>query len=204
MACSSHTSIACHNHAVDFVYTLLEGAHFLLQAATSGRSRSTLKLADTLDQGTFGFKKLPDAARCWSGTPASFERRLACLGLTDFRDPRDRVPCSYLTTVREEAPAVRDKGASMARLCLANKTPVLLVPGPPPGKDAIERVRLYAQSGIEMVITGDVYEDEFEKYRYEFNKTIVAGIDATRGQGYMEKLSRDIEARISRRHRGRK
>jgi hypothetical protein len=182
----------------------LEGAHFLLQAATSGRTKSMLKLADALNKGGFGFKKLPDAARCWSGTPTDFETRLACLGLTDFRDPRARVPCNDLTSMREGLPPGRTTGATMARLCLANKTPALLIPGPPPGKDAIERGHLYAQYGIEWVITGDVYEDEFEKYRYEFNKTVVADIEAKRGRGYMEKLSNDIETRMSRRHRGRK
>lgn len=176
----------------------LEGAHFLLRAATSGRARSMLKLADALDKGAFGFKKLPDAARCWSGTPVDFETRLSCLDLTDFRDPRARVRCNDLTSMREGLPPGRTTGATMARLCLANKTPALLVPGPPPGKEAIERVRLYAQHGIEWVITGDVYEDEFEKYRDEFNKTVVAEIEAKRGRGYMEKLSNDIEARISR------
>ncbi len=175
-----------------------EGAHFLLQAAASGRTKSMLKLADALNKGAFGFKKLPDAARCWSGRPADFETRLACLGLTDFRDPRARVRCNDLTSMIEGLPPGRTTGATMARLCLANKTPALLVPGPPPGKDAIERVRLYAQYGIEWVITGDVYEDEFEKYRHEFNKTVVADIEAKRGRGYMEKLSNDIEARISR------
>ena len=176
----------------------LEGAHFMLQAATSGRTRSMLKLADALNKGAFGFKMLPDAARCWSGTPADFETRLACLGLTDFQDPRERVRCNDLTSMREGLPPGRTTGATMARLCLANKTPALLVPGPPPGKEAIERTRLYAQYGIEWVITGDVYEDEFEKFRHEFNKTIVADIEAKRGPGYMEKLSNDIEARISR------
>ena len=176
----------------------LAGAHFLLQAATSGRTRSMLKLADALNKGAFGFKKLPDAARCWSGTPADFDTRLACLGLTDFRDPRARVRCNNLTSMTEGLPPGRITGATMARLCLANKTPALLVPGPSPGKDAIERVRLYAQHGIEWVITGDVYEVEFEKYRDEFNMTIVADIDAERGRGYMKKLSNDIEARISR------
>lgn len=176
----------------------LEGAHFLLQAATSGRTGSMLKLADALNKGAFGFKKLPDAARCWSRTPADFDTRLGCLSLTDFRDPRERVRCNDMTSMREGLPPGRITGATMARLCLANKTPALLVPGPPPGEEAIERGRLYAQYGIQWVITGDVYKDEFEKYRDEFNKTIVADIEAKRGRGYLEKLSKDIEARISR------
>ena len=182
----------------------LEGAHFLVQAATSGRTKSMLKLADALDKGAFGFKKLPDAARCWSGPPTDFETRLKCLGLTDFRDPRTRVPCNVLRSMREGLPPGKTTGVTMARLCVANKTHALLVPGPPPGTEAIERGRLYAQYGIEWVITGDVYEDEFEKYRYEFNKTVVADIEAKHGRGYMEKLSNDIEARMSRRHRDRK
>ena len=181
-----------------------KGVHLLLRAATSGRRKSMLQLADALNKGAFGFKKLPAAASCWSGTPADFERRLVCLSLTDFQDPRARVPCNDLTAIREGLPSGKKNGITMARLCLANKTPALLVPGPPPGKDAIERGRLYAQYGIEWVITGDVYEDEFEKYRNDFNETVAADIEAKRGQGYMEKLSHDIEARISRRNQGKK
>lgn len=90
------------------------------------------------------------------------------------------------------------------QVCLANKTPAFLVPGPPPGRDADERSRLYAQHGIELVVTGDVYEAEFEKYRDEFNSATLAGIEAERGQGYVKKLSDDIEARMSRRYQSKK
>ncbi|KFI07520.1 hypothetical protein JN27_07905 [Massilia sp. BSC265] len=179
-----------------------EGSHFLVRAAISGRSKSMLQLADLLGRGAFGFKRSPAAARCWSATPDDFDSRLACLSLTDFRDPRARVPCSDLTVMREGVPADRKTGAAMARLCLANKTPALLVPGPPPGKEAIERVRLYARHGIEWVITGDVYEHAFERYRAEFNETVVTRIESKRGKGYMESLSRDIALRISKRYRG--
>ncbi|MFN3792768.1 hypothetical protein [Massilia sp.] len=177
-----------------------EGVHFLLRAATSGRRKSMLQLADALDKGSFGFKKLPAAAHCWAGTPADFDTRLACLSVTDLRAPRDRVPCRDLRVLREGIPADKKNAATMARLCLANKTPAFLVPGPPPGRDADERWRLYAQHGIEWVVTGDVYEAEFEKYRDEFNSATLAGIEAERGKGYMKKLSEDIEARMSRRY----
>ncbi|WP_306396317.1 hypothetical protein [Telluria beijingensis] len=178
-----------------------EGAHFLLRAATNGRRASMLQLSAALDKGAFGFRKLPDAARCWSRLPAGFEQRLACVSLTDVRDPRARVACTDLIVMREEQLGA-DDGVARARLCLANKTPALLVPGPPPGKRDEERVRLYRRHGIEVSVTGDVYEEAFEKYRNDFNKTMIAGIEAERGPGYLDRLGKDIEASLDRRFRG--
>ena len=175
----------------------LEGVHFLVRAATSGKPKAMRQLADALDKGAHGFKKLPAAATCWSGMPADFEARLACLRLTDLVNPRDRVRCNDLTEMREGLPPGRVNPNTMARLCLANKTPAVLVPGPPPGKEDLERARLYGEHGIEWIITGDVYDEEYEKYRYEFNRTIAEAIMAERGSGYLNKLSDDIEARIA-------
>ena len=65
-------------------------------------------------------------------------------------------------------------------------------------------VREYKRHGIDLDITGDVYDEDFEVFRAAFNDTIVAAIDAQRGHGYMEKLSAGIEARVSGEARTRK
>lgn len=178
--------------------TEIEGVHFLLRAAIAGRTGAMRRLADALDRGTFGLRRLPEAARCWSALPADAAGRLACVRLTDFRNPRHRVPCSDLTAMPDQARSGASAGVAMARLCLANKTPALLVPGPPPGPQAEERARLYSTHGIEWSITGDVYEEAFERYRNDFNRTMVEGIEAQRGTGYLQKLDRQIEARLAR------
>jgi len=174
-----------------------EAAGLLLQAATSGRRQAMLQLADALDKGAHGYRKLPEAARCWSGAPKGFEERLACLRLTDFRDPAARVDCGFLGGMRADLPpATRNAAATQVRVCMANKTPTLLVPGPPPGKEAMERYRAYARHGVRLQTTGDVYDEASEKYRIEFDTAMVAAIDAERGKGYMEKLSREVEAHM--------
>jgi hypothetical protein len=175
-----------------------DGVHFLFRAAVNGRPKAMRRLADALDKGTFGLNKRPDAGRCWSSAPENFEGRLACVNLTDFRDPAARVPCSELAVMEEQDHPGTHDGVAMAKLCLANKTPAILVPGSPPGELALKRVREYARHGIEWAITGDVYVEQFETFRGKFNQTTVAALDAEHGRGYMDRLSEEIEARVSR------
>jgi phosphoribosylformimino-5-aminoimidazole carboxamide ribonucleotide (ProFAR) isomerase len=91
-------------------------------------------------------------------------------------------------------------GSLLANLCLANKTPALLVPGGPPGLRDEEREREYAKHGIERVITGDVYYGDFEAFREKFNNTIVEKLEAERGDGYVVRLSNEIERRVKARY----
>lgn len=181
-----------------------EGIQFLYRAAVNGRPSAMRRLAEGLDKGKFGLRESPDAARCWSRAPADFDARLDCIRLTDFRSPRARLACSELVIAPFETRPGRRDGAAKARLCLAHKRPTLLVFGPPPGKQALARVREYKRHGIDLDITGDVYDEDFEVFRAAFNDTIVAAIDAQRGHGYMEKLSAGIEARVSGEARTRK
>jgi hypothetical protein len=178
-----------------------EGIHFLFRAAVKGRRTAMLHLAEALDKGEFGLRKLPDAARCWASAPARFEQRLACVRLTDFSDPKARVNCTELAVMEEqEHPGTHD-GADMARLCLANKTPALLNPGIPWGTLGDAGVHEYEQHGIEWAFTGDIYDGTFEKFRGKFNKTMAAGIESERGKGYLDRLWKEIEARVSKQHR---
>jgi hypothetical protein len=175
-----------------------EGIHFLFRAAVNGRRSAMRRLGDALNKGRFGLSKRPDAARCWSGAPASLEGRIACVKLTDFHDPQARVPCTELAVVEaQQYPGTRD-GTAMAELCLANKTPAILVPGIPPGQEDLARVREYQRHGIEWSITGDVYLEEFETFRGKFNQTILAALEAEHGPGYLDRLAKEINASVSR------
>jgi hypothetical protein len=155
-----------------------------------------LSLADALNKGAFGLVKRPNAATCWSGAHPGFEGRLACVALTDFTDPPARVTCTELA-VMDAKYSGKDDGRAMAKLCLANKTPAILVPGPPPSKQMLERVREYARHGIEWAVTGNVYREEFEQFREQFNQTMVAALEARHGRGYMDRLSKEIEVSVS-------
>lgn len=157
-----------------------DGIHFLFRAAVNGRRHPMLRLADAVNKGAFGLVRRADAVRCRSSAPASFEGRIACVELTDFRDPLARVACTELAVMEAKQPGKHD-GAAMARLCLANKTPAILVPGPPPSKQTLELVRAYDRHGIEWAVTGDVYGGEFEQFREQFNETIVAALEAGEG-----------------------
>jgi hypothetical protein len=173
-----------------------EGIHLLFRAAVNGRRESMLRLAGALNKGTFGLSKRSDAARCWSSAPTSFEGRLACVELTAFRDPQARVPCSSLTVMRDSQGNGTRDGDDVAKLCLANKTPAILVPGPPPSKQTMQRVREYERRGIEWVVTGDVYNEQFEAFREKFNQAIVAALDAKHGHGYFDRMSKEVNARV--------
>jgi hypothetical protein len=173
-----------------------EGIHLLFRAAVNGRRKAMLSLADALNKGAFGLVKRPDAATCWSSAPNSFDGRLACVELTEFQERLARVSCTELAVMDAHYAGTHD-GAAMAELCLANKTPAILVPGPPPGRQTLERVREYARHGIEWAVTGDVYREEFEQFREQFNQTIVAALEARYGRGYMDRLSKEIEVSVS-------
>lgn len=183
-------------HGRDVGAPRYEGIQFLFRAAVAGRPAAMRHLAEALGKGTFGLRKLPAAARCWSSAPVGFEQRLACVRLTEFRDPRARLSCMVLAVSRSSPDAVRNGGNAMARLCLANRTPAILVPGPPPGREMLDRIAEYKRHGIDWVVTGDVYEEDFETFRDAFNQAMSGAIDAERGTGYLARLSNAIEARV--------
>jgi hypothetical protein len=177
-----------------------EGVHFLFRAAVSGRRKAMLRLAEGLNKGEFGLSKRPDAAKCWSSAPTSFAGRLACVELTDFRDPLARVPCLELAVIDalNDTYGLRTHdGGAMAQLCVANKTPAILSPGPPPSEQTMARVREYERHGIDWAITGCVYNERFEIFRGKFNQTIFAALEAQHGRGYLDRLSKEIDARVS-------
>lgn len=178
-----------------------EGTRFLYRAAIGGRRTAMLSLSDAINKGSFGLKSVPAAAECWSKAPSSLGGRSVCVGLTEFEVPRARASCSELPHVEEQGVTNEESAVAKAKLCLANNTPALLVPGPPPGAQDTKRTREYARYGIEWRITGDVYEEEFEQYREKFNATMVEGIEAKHGRGYLERLSKEIEEGIKRRGR---
>jgi hypothetical protein len=129
------------------------------------------------------------------------QERIACVELTEFSDREARAACSELALVGRSD--VRDKtgGPLLAKLCIANKTPALLVPGAPPSAQDLQRAREYAKHGIEWVITGDVYDGDFERFRDSFNDAIVVGVEAQRGRGYFARLSKEIDERVKQAQR---
>lgn len=167
-----------------------EAIRYLYYAAVRGRPTAMLKLSKALNTGSFGAIKNPQAAACWAKAPTEPEQKLACMAITEFRDRHIRLGCRQI-------PFISDPAES-ARLCLEYKTPALLVPGAPPGPEVIQRQREYAKRGIDLVITGDVYEEEFERYRETFNTTIAEGIEKERGRGYLARLWNEIEADIKK------
>jgi hypothetical protein len=174
-----------------------EGIHNLYWAALRGRRGAVLRLADALDKGAFGLRKRPDAARCWAHLPATFDARLACVRLTEFRDAKARPGCGDLPIAREDGRPL--DGADAARICIATGTPTLLEPGPPPGPETVRRIRAYARHGITLAVTGDVYDPAFEAYRDQYNRTTAAALEANHGRGYLERLGNEIDARAAAR-----
>ncbi len=178
-----------------------EGTSYLYRAAIGGRRTAMARVAQALGKGTLGFKRVPAAAACWAKAPATPEGRYACVALTDFTVSRARPACVDLNDTNLSRRRIEDRAAAAARLCLANRTPSLLVPGPPPGAEDKRRAREYARHGIEWCITGDVLDMDVERYRAAFNETTARAIERERGQGYLDRLSQEIEARIEERRR---
>lgn len=171
-----------------------DGMRYLYRAAIGGRRSAMLALADALKSGLHGVEKRVDAAACWSKAPATLEQRIVCVELTEFRDRQARASCSELALARRSGAYDKQSGPLLAKLCIANRTPAFLVPGGPPSAQELLRVREYAKQGIEWVITGDVYNGDVEKFQESFNRAIVDGIEAERGRGYVERLSKEIDA----------
>jgi hypothetical protein len=191
-----------HGHALKRIrYPRREGIRYLYRAAIGGRRSAMLALADASRSGRFGVERRVDAAKCWSKAPASLQERITCVGLTAFRDREARASCSELALVGRSDVHDKKSGPVLAKLCIANKTPALLVPGAPPSAQDLRREREYAKYGIEWVITGDVYNGDFEQFREDFNDAIVDEVEAERGRGYFEKLSKKIDDRVKQAQR---
>jgi len=189
-----------HGHEVKRIKSpRREGMRYLYRAAVAGRRSAMLALAGASRSGLFGLEKRTAAAECWVKVPASLQQRIACVELTEFRDREARASCSELALAGGAADWKR--APSLAHLCIANKTPALLVPGGPPGAQAVRREREYARHGIEWVITGDVYNGDFERFRESFNDAIVADVEAKCGRGYFARLSKQIDARVKQAER---
>ena len=191
-----------HRHALKRIRNpRREGMRYLYRAAIGGRRSAMLSLAEAARSGQLGVERRADAAECWSTVPASLQERIACVELTAFRDREARASCSELALVERSRVHDKNRGPLFAKLCIANKTPPLLVPGAPPSAQDLRREREYAKHGIEWVITGDVYDGDFEKFRDSFNDVIVAGVEAERGRGYLERLSKEIDRRVEQAQR---
>jgi hypothetical protein len=173
-----------------------EGIRFLYRAAIAGRPTAMTSLSKALEKGAFGLKRSSRAAQCWSKTPPDVAGQLACVALTDFRDRQARPPCSQFLIFLNEDATNKEEGVALAKLCLANKTPALLVPGGPPGPQALHLSREWARYGIEWSITGDMYSEKFEQFRVAFNSTTRQAIEREHGSGYLEKLAMEIDTRI--------
>jgi hypothetical protein len=188
-----------HSHALKRIrHPRREGMRYLYRAAIGGRRSAMLALADASRAGRLGVERRVDAAKCWSKAPATLQERIACVELTEFSDREARAGCSELALAgRSDVPG-KTSGPLLAKLCIANKTPALLVPGAPPSAQDLQRERAYADHGIEWVITGDVYDGDFEQFRETFNDAIVDGVEAKRGRGYFEKLSKEIDDRVKK------
>lgn len=178
-------------------YPRREGVRYLYRAAVGGRRSAMLAIGDASRSGLLGLERHVDAAQCWSQAPPSLQQRIACVELTAFRDRQARASCSELALV-QRSEADEKSGPLLAKLCMANKTPALFVPGGPPSARDRRRTREYERHGIEWVITGDVYDGDFERFRESFNDAIVEQVDREYGRGYLERLSREIENRLSK------
>jgi hypothetical protein len=188
-----------HRHALKRIRNhRREGMRYLYRAAIAGRQSAMLSLAEASRSGLLGVERRVDAAKCWSKAPASLQERITCVELTEFRDRDARASCSELALVGRSEVHDKKLGPLFARLCIANKTPALLVPGAPPSAEDVRRQREYEKHGIEWVITGDVYNGDFEQFRESFNDAIITGVEAERGRGYFEKLSKEIDRRVEK------
>jgi hypothetical protein len=186
-----------HSHALKRIrYPRREGMRYLYRSAIGGRRNAMLSLAEASRSGLLGVEKRADAATCWSKAPASLQDRIACVELMEFRDRAARASCSELALVGRSGVHDKNRGPLFAKLCIANKTPALLVPGGPPSAQDLRREREYAKHGIAWVITADVYDGDFEQFRESFNDAIVAGVEAQRGRGYLERISKEIDRRV--------
>jgi hypothetical protein len=179
-----------------------EGMRYLYRAAINGRDTAMLKLSKALSTGALGVRKSPEAATCWSKAPADFEQRLKCVAVTDFRDPRARPSCPELVfppsekRVNGQNGTTEQDGTTSAKLCLANKSPALFQPGIPPRGEELEHE--YERRGIAWLFTGDVYDGGFENFRKGFNVTIAEAIEAERGRGYLERIYKEIRAKLAK------
>jgi hypothetical protein len=171
-----------------------EGTRFLYLAAIHGNARARQRMAAAARDGKLGVTRNADAANCWATSAPA----LQCVELTTFSRPKARPSCRQVTLRGNDVPVTGRDAIGMAKLCIANRTLTLFVPGGPPTNDTEILIDEFARNGIDYDVTGDVVMDDFEAFRGPFNELMEKQIVATHGADIFKTIMAAANAAIEK------
>ena len=154
-----------------------DGTRLLYLAATADHARARQRMAAAAREGKFGVARNARAALCWASRAAAIE----CAQHTAFDRPAARPTCRQMITRGDQQPWRAADAPAKARLCMANRTLALLIPGGPPSMATEKLIDEYARHGIDYDVTGDTTTAEFEAFRERFNRLMEKEIVARHG-----------------------
>lgn len=168
-----------------------QGLKFLYLAAAGGKISAMQRIARAADTGSLGLEKSSAVAICWDNAAEGRASIWQCVWLTGFRHSAARPKCSDLVNAGP-LELNRSSGVERARLCRANETLALMMPGLPPGEEERLRVEEYRKNGIEYMNTGDMYEEKFEAFRTGFNQTMIRKITLRKGANIFLEIDKAV------------
>jgi len=150
------------------------------------------RMASGSEEGKLGLVKDMDAAACWRRVQAGKTQPMACAGLTRFKNKAGRAKCDQLVMRGGQASL---SGAEAAQRCLANKTPAILIPMPPPTTKYMTTLdKAYGRYGIEWMPAGDAFSEQSMHFMESFNTAMAEDIQRHHGADVFDKIHAEIQA----------
>ncbi len=174
-----------------------QGMQFLFLAAMQGNVKAKERMAGAVRAGRYGLEKSAAAGTCWADSAKGTTPTEACLKLTRFTQKKSKPYCEQTTNRGRGMPVKAADAPFMARRCIAADMLSMFVPGGPPTADTEILIAEYERHGIDYVVTGDVYESDFEAFRESFNAIMVKEIIARFGADIFKQIQAAADAKIA-------
>ncbi len=175
-----------------------KGATFLYLAAVKGNVKAQERMAVAVRAGKYGLVKSTAAGICWADAAKGATPSIECIRQTRFKRKESEPYCAQLTARGPDKPARAADAPAIANQCIAAGMLSILVPGGPPSKATEIVIAEFARHDIDYVVTGDVFETDFEAFRESFNAIMAKEITSRLGADIFKRIQTAPNAKIAR------
>ena len=175
-----------------------QGMQFLYLAAMQENVKAKERMASAVRAGRHGLEKSEAAGNCCADSAKGTTPTETCLKLTRFTQKKSKPYCEQTTNRGHGMPVKAVDALFMARRCIAADMLSIFVPGGPPTADTEILISEYERHGIDYVVTGDVFESDFEAFRESFNAIMVKEITARFGTDIFKQIEAAADTKIAR------
>lgn len=169
-----------------------QALHMLIRSALNGRVSAMQRMAAGSANGWYGLTADVASAACWSQAAAGAHPATDCVAVTRYKNSSGRPRCEELVLMEELRV---HEGHADAALCLANKTPAILIPMLPPTQKYLNALnQAYGRYGIEWMTPGDVFDEQMINHMRTFNDTMAEDIKRRHGSDVFDRIGAELKA----------